>query len=220
MNINTLFNLLDDWGCLPAYQLERRADIFFALHLKEILKKKYQIEIDEIIPEFPLRIGGLPNQNPNTNSSFKIDYLAYSEKASKVFLIELKTDVESKRPEQEKYFNDAKTIKLKAIIDGIIKIYGVTRQRKKYDHLMLKLINIGWIEKNGREFKNLANNIVPTTIYMLPYIDENKKIDNQFDEIITFQNIIDNLKNDSNTELTKRFLESLEKWKTNLNIKK
>lgn len=34
-----LFDLLDDWRNLPSYQLERRADIFFALHLEIIIKK-------------------------------------------------------------------------------------------------------------------------------------------------------------------------------------
>lgn len=29
--IDALFNLLDEWRCLPKYQLERRANIFFAL---------------------------------------------------------------------------------------------------------------------------------------------------------------------------------------------
>jgi len=35
MTINELFDLLDDWRNLPSYQLERRADIFFAIHLEK-----------------------------------------------------------------------------------------------------------------------------------------------------------------------------------------
>jgi len=42
MTINKLFDLMDDWRNLPAYQLERRADIFFAIHLEEIIEKKNQ----------------------------------------------------------------------------------------------------------------------------------------------------------------------------------
>ena len=36
--IERVFKLLDNWRHLPDYQLERRADIFFALFLPEVLK--------------------------------------------------------------------------------------------------------------------------------------------------------------------------------------
>jgi len=39
MKIEKLFDLLDDWRRLPAYQLERRADIIFAVHLEKIFAK-------------------------------------------------------------------------------------------------------------------------------------------------------------------------------------
>jgi len=42
--IDNLFNLLDDWRTLPAYQLERRADIFFALYLDKILESGQILE--------------------------------------------------------------------------------------------------------------------------------------------------------------------------------
>jgi len=35
--IDELFDKLDEWRSLPAYQLERRADIFFAIYLKDII---------------------------------------------------------------------------------------------------------------------------------------------------------------------------------------
>jgi hypothetical protein len=40
MITDRLFDLLDDWRRLPAYQLERRADIFFALHMEEIIRAR------------------------------------------------------------------------------------------------------------------------------------------------------------------------------------
>jgi len=73
--INKLFDLLDDWRHLPAYQLERRADFFFAIHLETILKKLYGLTTDLIIPEFPVRIGEIPEKRSNLNRSFKIDWL-------------------------------------------------------------------------------------------------------------------------------------------------
>ena len=39
--LNKLFETLDDWRNLPAYQLERRADVFFAIYLDEIIKGKF-----------------------------------------------------------------------------------------------------------------------------------------------------------------------------------
>ena len=61
-DIEKIFDLLKKWYKFPKYQLERRVDIFFALYLPDILKKKrknYVIDeekkYDYIIPEFPLR---------------------------------------------------------------------------------------------------------------------------------------------------------------------
>ena len=54
--IERVFDLLDAWRHLPAYQLERRADIFFALFLPEVLEKHFNIALNPIlVPEFPIR---------------------------------------------------------------------------------------------------------------------------------------------------------------------
>jgi hypothetical protein len=42
--ISKLFHLLDNWRNLPSYQLERRADIFFALYLDKIIKSDIVIQ--------------------------------------------------------------------------------------------------------------------------------------------------------------------------------
>jgi len=64
-----IFNLLDKWSRFPYYQVERRADIFFAYFLPNILNSiknpndKFNMDLcnrkrhDYIIPEFPLWIG-------------------------------------------------------------------------------------------------------------------------------------------------------------------
>lgn len=36
----TIFNLMDSWRRLPSYQLERRADLFFALYIPQALEEK------------------------------------------------------------------------------------------------------------------------------------------------------------------------------------
>ena len=56
--ITDLFDRLDAWRHFPNYQLERRADIFFALYLPEVLESTLGIAINpRLAPEFPVRIG-------------------------------------------------------------------------------------------------------------------------------------------------------------------
>jgi hypothetical protein len=60
--INTVFDNLDSWRRLPAYQLERRADAFFSAYLPEILQSRFGSPPQTIIPEFPIHI---PTIYPN-----------------------------------------------------------------------------------------------------------------------------------------------------------
>ena len=101
--MNKLFEKLDDWRNFPSYQLERRADIFFAIHLEKIIEYKLETKIDYIIPEFPIKKDSLPehskfNKKPlkRPNQSFHVDYLAYSKESEEVYLIELKTEENSR----------------------------------------------------------------------------------------------------------------------------
>jgi hypothetical protein len=55
--INQLFDHLDNWRHLPNYQLERRADIFFSLYLKDVLEARLGFAIrDPLIPGFPVHL--------------------------------------------------------------------------------------------------------------------------------------------------------------------
>ena len=210
MTVDKLFDLLDDWRNLPSYQLERRADIFFALHLETILDKILGINVDLIIPEFPVRVGEISEKLPDLNKSFKIDYLVYSKSSQKVYLVELKTDQRSLREKQDWYLKSAAKIKVSGLIDGILKIYTATQQKTKYDKLLDKLEKIQWIERVDKTIKNLNCMIEPEVIYIQPINDSAR------DNIISFDNIISAL-NDTVNPLTKRFLKSLEKWKTDTN---
>ena len=210
MTINKLFDFLDDWRNLPAYQLERRADIFFAIHLEEIIKKIIGTKIDLIIPEFPIRIGEISERHTELNKSFKIDYLTYSKNENKVYLIELKTDQRSRREKQDWYLESASKIKVRGLVSGLLKIYKSTNQKVKYNNLLDKIEKIGWIERDNKTIKNLNIEIEPSIIYIQPLNKENEK------SIISFDNIIKAL-SDSNALLTRRFIESLEKWKSDTN---
>lgn len=212
MIINNLFDLLDDWRNLPSYQLERRVDIFFALHLKTIFWKILGTNVDLIIPEFPVRVGEISEKLPGLNKSFKIDYLVYSKDNQKVYLVELKTDQRSLREKQDWYLNSAAKIMVSGLIDGIVKIYAATKQKTKYDKLLEKLEKIQWIERVDTKVKNLNCMIEPQVIYIQPINHTGR------DNIISFDNIISAL-NDSVDPLTVRFLKSLEKWKSDPNEK-
>jgi hypothetical protein len=92
VDIAELFSLLDQWRHLPAYQLERRADIFFALYLPELLIDRLEIEIDgEVVPEFPVNKSVL-SADIDANRSVKVDYAAFAADRSQCVFVELKTD--------------------------------------------------------------------------------------------------------------------------------
>ena len=59
--IDALFDRMDSWRHLPNYQLERRADLFFALYLSKALEAKLGFPIrPELVPEFRADWDDLP----------------------------------------------------------------------------------------------------------------------------------------------------------------
>lgn len=210
MTINRLFDLLDEWRKLPAYQLERRADIFFAVFMEQILEAKLKTKIDILIPEFPVRVGDIDGQNKGINRSFKIDYLAYSKDAQRVFLIELKTDQRSFREKQNWYLDNSVKLGVYGLINGIIKIHKATKQKNKYNKLLEKLETNSWIKRTNKEIENLNCQIEPEIIYIQPLNQENKK------NIISFDNVISVL-SEIDDPIAKRFKKSLIEWKIDSN---
>jgi hypothetical protein len=208
--IHKLFDLLDDWRHLPAYQLERRADIFFALYLDKIIKQKTGVDIDFIIPEFPVRVGEISEKNPHINQSFKIDYLAYSKESGRVFLVELKTDQRSRRDKQDWYLQRTAQIQVKGIFEGLKKIYKSTNQRVNYNYLLDKLQQMGWLTRTEKSFDINNINISPEILYIQPTNTTND------DSVISFDDVITALSN-TNDELAKRFVVSLVNWKGDVN---
>ena len=208
MTINHLFNLLDEWRQLPAYQLERRADIFFAMYLERILEKVKGIKADLVIPEFPVRVGAVRENVPGLNRSFKIDYLVYSESMQKVYLVELKTEMASLREKQTEYLKAAADIKISGLISGLLKIYKATspRHKPKYDKLLQKLEHIKWIKRSNHEILNLDCQIAPEIIFIQP-VNKNKSPD-----VISFDDVIGVL-SEIDDPVAGRFGESLGRWK-------
>ena len=156
--VKRAFKLLDRWRHLPAYQLERRADIFFALYLPEVLGERFGRKINPLlVPEFPIRKGLLPKYDNNDNQSIKADYLALEDGAlpKRAFLVELKTDSASRRDDQDANLSHAVDVGLKRLVEGVIDICGATDQRRKYVHLLHLLSRLDLIEYDDALFPKM-----------------------------------------------------------------
>jgi len=225
--VETIFDLLDAWRGLPSYQLERRADIFFAFYLPEIIKGCFNEDIthDSIIPEYPLKKAG--NRQSN-----KVDYAVFCKE--RIYLIELKTDSNSLNETQHEYLKEAKSKSLFDLISIIPEIAIGSEQREKYMHLIgcLKKVlcktygikitsesNVSDTKKkafdalmqefdeNKKDFD--ANKTDIEIVYIVPKNDENveKSKIKEIGKIITFEEIRKWL-----PDSAKRFRESLKVW--------
>ena len=141
------------------------------------------------------------------NQSFHVDYLAYSKESEEVYLIELKTDENSRNDKQDWYLEEAANLKVEGLVKGITEIFKATRQKQKYKNLLEKIKKMGWIEKdNADNWKNINLSV----IYIQPLNKDKEK------NIISFDDIKKAL-SDSEDTLTKRVVDSLGTWKTNPN---
>ena len=132
-----VFDLLTQWRDLPNYQLERRADIFFAVYLARVLEEKVGLAIDPIlIPEFPLKKDG-------NNLSNKADYLLLARDKSQAFLVELKTEMSSRSNEQDSYLKAAQQLGVGGLLQGFLSIWEASPQKQKYYHMAKRLASLG-----------------------------------------------------------------------------
>ena len=141
--IDTLFDRMDAWRHLPNYQLERRADLFFSLYLPEVLEAKLGLPVQEqIVPEFPVRIGTIYPEIP-IDKSYKIDYVALSADADWAVLVELKTDGMSRRENQDRYLLASREAGFPALLGGVLDIFRATSSKRKYFCLLEHLESMG-----------------------------------------------------------------------------
>ena len=206
-SLEKVLDLLDKWRMFPSYQLERRVDVLFATFLPELLFSKFKKKVIKLLPEFPIRVGDI--YELDINKSFRIDYVAVREDRSILF-VEFKTDMTSRRGEQDDYLERAKNAKLPKLIDGLIKIYGKTTQKKKYMSFINELALIGWVKVDGESVVNTSSDSDIEIVYIQPTNDKNDP------QIISFDDCI-NLINQFESPINKRFVASLEKWKVNPN---
>jgi hypothetical protein len=134
--LTTIFKNMDRWRHLPAYQLERRADIFFSAYLPAVVAEHTGIPVSPIvIPELPIRRDLIWPDKPG-KSSVKVDYAVFAEDRSRVFFVELKTDSASRRDNQDTYLAKSVDIGFQRIVQGIVEISQATTAYQKYGHLL------------------------------------------------------------------------------------
>lgn len=156
--IETVFRHLDTWRHLPAYQLERRADVFFSVYLQGAVEAFTGVALEaEIIPELPIKRDLIWPEVP-TEKSVKVDYALFAKDRSRVFLVELKTDGASRRDAQDDYLEAAKRLGFGPIARGIHAILMKTTAHQKYNHLATSLARLGYFDLPS----DLASYVFPT----------------------------------------------------------
>jgi hypothetical protein len=196
--LNQLFDQLDDWRHLPAYQLERRADIFFSLYLPEVLFKTKSLGLAEmpiLIPEFPCRLETV--HATGGNQSFKVDYLAVAiaanDKPAQSVFVELKTEMGSRNDKQDANLEAAQKKGLQALLKGLAVIQNATKETGKYQHLDRRLTNASdWADEIA-------------IVYVQPINPLSKN------NVITFDEFADIVGKHSDY-LSLRFAKSLREW--------
>jgi hypothetical protein len=144
--IAAVFRHLDAWRHLPDYQLERRADVFFSVYLKDVMESFVGVELEhEIIPELPIKCDLVRPDHP-TNRSVKVDYALFAKDRSRVIFVELKTDASSRRDAQDEYLEAAQRLGFRRIVEGIRSILLKTTSHQKYHHLARALGRLGFLD--------------------------------------------------------------------------
>jgi len=227
MEINDIFNRMDEWRHLPDWQLERRADLFFSLYLKEVMEKRFKVGIkDTIIPEFPLLINPKGNEK-QTNRTNKVDYAIFSDEDNpRCYLIELKTDMKSIDPEQLEYLENAEKKDLSTLVMELKSVFESTCEKRKYLNLFESLHKVGLVKFKSQqnaiqkystwnqvfediEVATIKNN--PTIVYIQPRPDGGKLKKPDSFLTITFTEFTDALLG-HNDSFTPRFRRSLTNW--------
>ncbi len=200
------FEMMKDWKKLPAYRAEPRIDSFIGYFLPNFAADFLGDEIKGIIPEIPIRLATVKPKHEGTNyadRSYKVDFYLLGS-SGKNYLVEFKTDSESRRDEQDKYLSEAQDIGMRGVVEGISKIARVSPYKKKYNHLLAKLATLGVLDEND-QYSGKSEKI--EVIFVQP---SNKNADKS---CIDFEWISDWLaKNYPNSDFETHLRKALKNW--------
>ena len=167
MDWKKYFEMMADWKCLPAYKAEPRIDSLVGYYLPEFMAEYLGQDIVGIIPELPIRKATVKPQLEKTfeaDRSYKVDFYLLGTNGIH-YLIEFKTDSGSRRENQDAYLMEAEGLGMNALVDGICQIAAVSTYKKKYNHLLTKMTDLGILDDNGK-FSGKSNRI--EIVYVQP----------------------------------------------------
>ena len=135
--IKTLFEQLDTWRHFAGFPLEARVDAFFGLYLPKVIENCLDAgEMNPVvIPQFPLK-------KSNNNQSDRVDFLAISKNGERAFLVEIKTDLDSRREQQDAYLDKAKKKDLASLLSTFKEVAIASSSRRKYLRLISALADM------------------------------------------------------------------------------
>ena len=223
--LNDFFGLLDKWRHFPAFPLEPRSEALFALFLPTVLQESKCVGVEvkpQVIPQFPLK-------HDCNNQSDKVDFFALSEDGQRGFLIELKTDMDSRRETQDDYLTRAVEKDMDKILCDLKKIVQSSTEKRKYFYLLNALSELGLIKLQG-DLKNMiypsnvrgvngrigeieilkSSKFMPEVVYVQPYQSEEDKPDDERFHYIYFKEFADCVENQGN--MGGLFAGYLRKW--------
>lgn len=147
---------LDEWRHLPDYQLERRVDIFFGMFLPKVIEERFDVCVDEVIPEFPVHKGLFDKESSlerGPHRSVKVDFAVFGTKGDKkqIFLVELKTDMGSLDFVQLKNMVKARCAGPTCVMRGVGHLARNTLAKRKYAHLIWRLLGLECFQLKNKD---------------------------------------------------------------------
>ncbi|MDE0036934.1 MAG: hypothetical protein OXU77_05125 [Gammaproteobacteria bacterium] len=146
--LETVLSQLDRWRHLPKYRLEQHVDVLFGLTLPTVIGRRFNIDSStlDVIPEFPIhhRTAGISGKN---NQSSNVDFAVFSKGGERVFLVELKTDVNSIKNKQLDRMRKTRG-KFRCLVNAVRTIAEHSPQKQKYLHLIFELHQVGAMHVN------------------------------------------------------------------------
>jgi hypothetical protein len=121
--------------------------------------------------------------------------------------VELKTDMRSKRPEQEAYLRAAKGAGMAKLLEGVRLIVKASAHKRKYQALIDELVAAGFIENSGQgPFVIAKGNYQIRIAYIQP-----KREKLSYATVVSFDQVAE-IARKKRDGFGKRFAASLDTW--------
>ena len=204
---NDIFDNLDRWRHFPAYQLERRADIFCSIYLPGFIEQQLGGSVRSIIPEFPIHIGTIRPENNSGHRSYKIDYLIRMAGNETVYFLELKTDTNSRSEAQVEMMEVARAANIPKLLKGVLDCYAASDDQPKYRCLMDELNHAGFVDSYDESYAIRDAQYKIELLFLQPEDRSKPRKTNEF-TLGMFADYVHGI----DDPLSRRFAHSLRNW--------